>query len=179
MVRAIVRTALIGCAFLFSSCMKYPEQLILKDTLGIGTSLSDILKEKYGLFVNIHSKISSTDDFFHHTLLLLGDIEGHTDMRIVTLSFEKAHNFLFKEVIFIDAISDERCQAIDTPCATRTDTLESIDYKKLPRVWNTYGPAADLNKIFERNLDSTECVFLMMKSNSKHFSNRLKELIIK
>jgi hypothetical protein len=181
MVRAIFFTVIIGLVLISPQCTKYPEPLLLKDTLGISTSLSDVLKKKYGLFVAIHSKVSSTDDFISCKLLLFGDVEGHMDTRIATLGMKKTHNFLFKEVISIDSSSDVEVSSPleDAPCVIKKDTLESIDNKKLPRVRNTYSDTTDLNKIFERSLNATDCVFVMTRSDSKRFSNRLKELIIK
>lgn len=178
MLQAIFRTVLIGFALLLSSCANYPEPLLIKDTLGISKPLSDALKDIYGLYVPINSKVSSTRDFYNHKLLLLGNLEGHLDMKIVGLSMKETRNFLFKEVIFIDSTSTVNCPTKDALCATKKDTLITGDYKELPRERNTYSSNTDLNKIFERSLNSDDCVFLMEKSNSKYYSNRLKELII-
>jgi hypothetical protein len=180
MVRAIFSMVLIGFVFLFSRCANYPEPLLCRDTLGISKSLSDVLKKKYGLFVTMNSTISSTDDFFDCTLLLLGDTEGHLDTRIAFLGMKKTQKYLFKEVIFIDSSSDvEVSSPTKDTCVIKNDTVISIDYKLLPRTRNTYGDNTDLNKIFEQSLNSGDCVFVMTKSNSKRFSNRLKELIVK
>ena len=181
MIRVIFSTVLIGFVFIILRCANYPEPLLCKDTLGISKSLSDIMGKKYSLFVALNSKISSTDDFFNLTLLLLGNTEGHLDTRIALLDMKKNHKFLFKGVIFIDSSSDVEVgrQTKDTPYITKKDTLESVDDKKLPRLWNTYAYKTDLNKIFEQWLNCSDCVFVMAKSDSKHFADRLKELIVK
>jgi len=178
MLQAFFRMVVIGFLLLLVSCANYPEPLPIKDSLDIGKPLSDALKDKYGIYVPINSKISSTRDFYNHTLLLLGNLEGHLDMKIIGLGMKETRNFLFKEVIFIDSTSEVSCPTKDALCATKRDTLITGDYKKLPRERKTYSSKTDLNKIFEGSLNSTDCVFLMEKSNSKHFSKRLKELII-
>lgn len=176
MVRVIFNTVLIGFACIVLRCADYPEPLLCKDTLGISKSLSDIMKKKYGLFVASDSKISSTNDFFNCTLLLFGETEGHLEDHIATLGMKETHNLLFKEVVFIDSSTEVE---VNAPCLVRIDTLIWADGQELPRVRNTYSYYSDLYKIFEQSLNSSNCVYVMTKSDSKHFSDKLKELIVK
>lgn len=178
MFQTVASAVLIGCTLLLSSCAKPAGPLVIKDTLGIGDSLSGILNNKFGLYVNIHSTVASIDDLSSNKLLVLGYTEGHLDWNIVNLGMEKSHKFLFKEVFVIDTIIDLGSTLHDDRRITKTDTMYSDDYREFSRTIITYVNTTKLDKIFDENLDSTDCVFIMLKTNSLHFSNKLKELVI-
>ncbi|MDP2750291.1 MAG: hypothetical protein Q8O89_05665, partial [Nanoarchaeota archaeon] len=55
----------------------------------------------------------------------------------------------------------------------------TIKGNKLPCLREIYSKNTDLSTIFEKNINSTDCVFLTKKVNSKKYSNILKELIVK
>jgi hypothetical protein len=161
-----------------ASCTNYPEQLSIKDTFDLKESIPDILKNEYGLFINKAVKISSTADFNNLKLVLIGETEPNMDIRLVTLGMKKTNKLLFNKLVYIQ-ISDNMSNADkDKPCATLNENL-SINGNELPCVREIYSKNAELSTIFEKSLNSIDCVFLTKKANSKKYSNMLNELIVK
>ncbi len=180
MLQSIFRTVLIGFVLILSICTNNPEQVFIKDPLNISKPLSDALKKECGLYVPIHSNVSSTEEFPKFKLLILGEVDGHIDTRISMLGMKKSGSFLFNEVLFIYVTLGENGPCKDTPCETKKDTLESENYKKFPREIRSYKDEKTLNKIFKQSyIGSSDYVFLMTKTNAKKFSKRMKELVIK
>lgn len=179
MFRTVVCAVLTGFTMLLLNCEQYQKQLLIKDTLGIGGSLSETLKPTFGLYVNKRSTFASTDDFFGHTLMIIGYTEGHMDWEIATLGMEKSQKYLFKQVLVIDTIIDLGSTEHDVRCLTERDTALSDIHIELPRTLVTYVNTTRLEKIFSQNTDSVNCVFVMRKSDVRPFSSKLKELIIK
>jgi hypothetical protein len=161
-----------------SSCANYPEQLSIKDTFDLKGSISDILKNEYGLFINKDAKISSTADFNNFKLVSIGETESNMDIRLVTLGMNKTNKLLFNKLIYLQISNNMSSPDKDKPCATLNENM-SINGNELPCVREIYSKNADLSTIIEKSINSTDCVFLMKKANSEKYSNMLKELNIK
>jgi hypothetical protein len=172
---------LLGIGFftlLLSSCVNYPEQLPIKDTFDLKESISDILNTEYGLYINKDVKISSTENFNTLKLVLIGETEPNMDIRLVTLGMKKTNKFLFNKVIYLQISNNMSNPNKDKPCAISNENL-TIDGNELSCVREIYSKDADLSTIFEKSMNSIDCVFLTKKTNSKKYSNVLKELIVK
>lgn len=180
MLRIVLFAVAAGTILLVSGCEKKPEPVKINDALGVGKPLSAALKSKFAMYVTTNSKVESTQDFLNCALVLLWDTEGHLDMKITMLEMEKTHDFLFREVVFIDSIQDDELNTSteNAPYEVDKDTLESVEDQLLPRVRTTYNKI-DINKIFERYLDCDDCVFVASRSYAKQYASRLKELVIK
>jgi hypothetical protein len=173
--------AVVAVGGIVSRCSENPEPQLCKDTFGIGKPLAEILKGKFGLYVSKGSLISSTDDFKKKKLLLFGNTEGHMGDRIAALKMETTAHFLFRGTFTLDSIDDPEVNCPrekNVPCKEKTDTLVNGALDLLPRQVITYGRSSDIYKIFKRFEDSTDYVFVMLKSDSRCFSKSLRELIV-
>jgi TonB family protein len=165
---------------LLSKCANKPEQLSIKDSFNLEASLTDILKDEYGLFINKDVKISSTEDFNKLSLVLIGETIPNADIRLVTLGMDKTDKFLFNKIIYLQ-ISDNMINPNkEKPCATLSENL-TINGKGLSCVREIYSKGTEYTAIIEHYINSAskECVYFMEKKYAKNLTSKLNELIIK
>lgn len=101
---------------------------------------------------------------------MVGEIEPNMDIRLLTLGMEKTNKFLFTKIIYLRISDNMSGTNKDAPCATFNENL-TVNGNALPSVGEIYSKNADLNTIFEKRMNWTDCVFLTKRANSIKYSN--------
>jgi|WetSurMetagenome_2_1015567.scaffolds.fasta_scaffold00213_18 TonB family protein len=165
---------------LLAGCSNNPEQLKLKDDLGIDKSLSDIFKKEYGLYVSKGAKLSSASDFANYTFVLIGETEPDFDIRIAAIGMSKTNRFLFRNIECV-SVSDNMSNADKTkPCFELNENVTAENGNSISRAKMFYSKGASYNEIIESYLSNGKknCVFLLKRVFAKGVAGNLNEIVL-
>jgi len=169
--------SIISFVVFFSGCSSGPEKITVSDPENILESLKNKLKDDYGLYISRDAKISATTDFYNCKLILLGETEPNMDMSIVVTGMSKTNKLLFKSSLTVEISKNLTNADNEKPCVTQNENM-TIEGNSMPRVIETYCKGVDYKTIITKCINSQEksSVFLMRKSDSKIFADKLFEI---
>jgi periplasmic protein TonB len=167
-------------ALLLPGCSNNPEQLKVKDNIGIDKSLSGIIKREYCLCVNKETSILSASDFADFTLVSVGAENPDIDIQIAAMGMGKTNRFLFKKIESI-VISDNMSNADKTkPCATMNEIMTADNGRSISLNKLIYSKGASNNDIIGNYLNSgnKNYVYLLKRDFARGISGKLHEIVL-
>ena len=178
--KSFKNVSLVLAVVLIAACGKHPEEVTVADGFDLEQTISDILKDRYGLFATKNNKIVSTAEFCKFDLLIIGETEENEEIKLVTSGMEKTGRFLFKRLVYAQISTNVSNPVLDKPCMTAYEDM-SINGKGISAKREFYSKGADYKMIVNNYLGDTKMnfVWLMKRELADGFSDQLNELIIK
>lgn len=178
--KSLKKTGFVLIALLLSCCANNSKQILVKDSFGLKESVSDILKNGYGFYVNSNTSILSTTEFKKFELVIIGETEPNIEIKLATLGMKKYSRLLFNKIVILQIGSNVSCPSREEPCMISNE-YSTIEGNQLNCVINTYGKEADYSAIAKAYIDASkiESIYLMENNLAKDFPDKLIKLAFK
>lgn len=168
--------------FMNSSCETRTNKLDVFDRIGLGSTISELNKNGYGLFVGLNSNLKSTEEFYNYDLILVGEISQSIEFGLVLTGIYNKKRPLFKNIVHLKISKDFYSPVKHIPYETMREQSiidkEGLVNNRIIRRIEIYPKGADVKTLVENYLNYRNCIFLIHKSEIRELRDDLFEVSV-
>jgi|WetSurMetagenome_2_1015567.scaffolds.fasta_scaffold00003_35 TonB family protein len=176
--KLIAKTLFSYLIILLSACSGGTEKLTIKDPIGVKESLSNVFKDGSGLYVKSTAAITSTRDLARFDLVLAGEINQVSEVKLITAGMNKTGRFLFHKINYLQIGNNISFPDKTLPAVTATEYM-TIEGKSISAYREIYCKDADITSILSAHLGKPDqqYVYFLNKKDAGDVGENLKMLV--